>query len=187
MVSVYTLGQSSWPLTTVTQNSFSIGHPMASNPDSCVFAQFQYASSKTATEPDTPLYRQWPWRGFAFCSDLGTVGYLINKPKLGLFGWALALPYYLYALFKQPKGPQRSQEFAYQATANGLLPFLEAKAGVITGGYIAKRFKPLVKPSLSKLTGGLTALLALTSTVGDPLSDWMLKQYKTYLRKGQTG
>ncbi len=186
MVSVYTLGQSSWPLVAATQTSFSIGQPMASNSHSFAFDQFQETSSKPATDTARPVYRQWPWRGFAFCSDLGTVGYLINKPKLGLLGWALAMPYYLYALLKQPKGPQRNQELAYQATANGLLPFLEAKTGVITGGYMAKRLNPLVNPSFSKLTGGLTALLALTPTVGDPFSNWVLKQYKTYLRKGQT-
>jgi hypothetical protein len=155
-------------------------------------------SPLTPAEVESPKYRQWPWRAFAFCSDLGTVGYLANKPRLGLLGWAFALPYYLYALIQAPQGQQRLQEMLYQATANGIFPFAEAKAGVMAAGllyqclivpfvkkYPLSPFNRLTLPA-SKIAGGLTALFALTPKVGDPLSDWLSNTYKDYLKKGQS-
>lgn len=169
---------------------------MASDGHFCTLDQFQY-SAGTPIESKPPAYQQWPWRGFAFCSDLGTVGYLVNKPKLGIVGWALALPYYLYAIFKQPKSEQQRQELLYQATANGIFPFVEAKAGVGIGDllhryvispvikkYPASALSWLTQPR-SKIAGGLMALLALTPTVGDPISDWIFKNYKTHWKEGQ--
>lgn len=193
MVSVYTLGQLSCQLAAKTQHSLSIGYPMASNshPNTCDQVQ-----SVTTGNSEVPAHRQWPWRSFAFCSDLGTVGYLVNKPKLGLLGWVLALPYYLYALFKQPKGEQRKQEFIYQTTANGIFPFTEAKLGVVIGDLIDQHLiTPLIKKyptsafsrltqPMSKIAGGLIALLALTPTMGDPVSHWIMQKYKTHLREG---
>ena len=155
-------------------------------------------SPLTPAEIENPKYRQWPWRAFAFCCDLGTVGYLANKPKLGLLGWALALPYYLYALIQASKGRQRHQEMLYQVTANGIFPFAEAKVGVIAGGLLYQRliapfitkyphlyFSRLTLPA-SKIAGGLTALFTLTPKVGDPLSNWLSNKYKDYLKKGQS-
>ena len=171
---------------------------MASDGHFCTLDQFQY-SAETRTDSKPPTYQQWPLRGFAFCSDLGTVGYLVNKPKIGIVGWALALPYYLYAVFKQPKGEQQRQELLYQATANGIFPFVEAKAGVGMGDLlyrhvispVSQKYPHLALSCLtqprSKIAGGLMALLALTPTVGDPISDWILKNYKLHLKEGQTG
>lgn len=58
-------------------------------------------------------YRQWPLRGLAFTSDLGTVGYLVKQPWLGLIGWMLALPYYVYALWRQPDSKSHKEEVVY--------------------------------------------------------------------------
>jgi hypothetical protein len=186
MVGVYSLGQSSWSL----GRSSSAKYPMAN----CNFNRLQ-DTAEISNNLDTPGYRQWPWRGFAFCSDLGTVGYLANKPKLGILGWILATPYYVLTLFKQPPGKERRQELIYQATANGFFPFVEAKTGVMLGGLLHQHvFIPFINKNSvsalsrltlppSKIAGGLTTLLTLTPTVGDPLSHWIIKQYKTHLKK----
>lgn len=196
MVSVYTLGQLSCPRPGISQSSLSTGFSMSSDGHSCTLDQFQYKTDRR-TDSKAPAYQSWPWRGFAFCSDLGTVGYLVNKPKLGLLGWVLALPYYLFAIFKQPKGEQRKQAIFYQATANGIFPILEAKAGVEIGGllhrhvmnHFIQKYPPfalrwLTQPGL-KIVGGLMALLALTPTLGDPISDSILERYKAQLKQGQ--
>jgi hypothetical protein len=198
MVSVDSLGQLSCPTVNKTQKLFLIEHPMTSNSHSRLPDQF-LGGSVTSSDSQSPAHQQWPWRGFAFCSDLGTLGYLMNKPKLGFVGWTLALPYYLYALFQQPKGEQRNRELIYQATANGIFPFAAAKAGVITGGFIYQRFitqfikkyptsilKRFTQP-ISKIAGGFIALLTLTPMVGDPLSHWMIQKFQTHLKEGRIG
>jgi len=117
---------------------------------------------------------------------------------LGIVGWLLALPYYGYALLTQPNGKKRKEEIMYQATGNGIFPFLEAKAGVKAGGWLydylqnaegAKKYsipilKKLTQP-MAKIGGGLIALLTLTPAVGDPVSQWIVKQFKIYQKKGQ--
>jgi len=197
MVSVYTLGQSNWPVVT-TYYLCTIGNkPVVHTGHSCTTDQFQSQD----TEPHVARipYREWPWRTFAFCSDLGTVGYLTNMPKLGIVGWLLALPYYGAAILTQPNGKKRKEEILYQATGNGIFPFLEAKAGVKAGGWLygylqnAAVAKKCSIPILNKLTqsmakigGSLIALFTLTPAIGDPISQWVVKQYKIYQKKGHT-
>jgi hypothetical protein len=144
---------------------------------------------------ETPRYRQWPYRGFAFASDLGLVGYLLKQPIMGTIGWLIALPYYAYALLQQKNPKDRKEEALFQATANGIFPFIEAKLGVTAGDWIskkppqnAKKYPSSVLPRLPrpvyKGIGGLLALLVLTPTLGDPLSHWLLNKYQAgYGRK----
>lgn len=138
-------------------------------------------------------HRQWPWRILPFCSDLGTVGYLINRPKVGLIGWLLAMPYYLYAVLRQPDSQKRKEEVLYQSTANGLFPLVEAKMGINVGYFLYKRLTSIQhkkicpiddltkRPiALYKLAGGLLALAIMTPMLGDPFSHWIGEQYKKY-------
>lgn len=136
------------------------------------------------------FYRQWPWRLFAFASDLGTVGYLVNKPALGLLGWMIALPYYGVSILRQPNRAERRDELLYQATANGLFPLVEAKAGAVAGEWLFNKTGAWVQKhspisALTRLTspvykalGSLGAMLALTPLLGDPLGHWCLGQYR---------
>jgi hypothetical protein len=124
------------------------------------------------------FFHQWPLRGFAFASDLGTVAKLANVPKLGMAGWAIAAPYYLASILGQKNKQQRENELIYQATANGLFPFLEAKAGVHLGGKLSQTplfqsFFPKIakiKPQYLQLLSGLLFVGLLTPFVGDPFS-----------------
>lgn len=195
MVSVNTLGRPDWQLASPGSISsiFSARHNMGEHD---TFRRFE-----THQEPteflNIPAHRQWPWRGFAFSSDLGTLGCLVNKPQLAGLGWLIALPYYLYSVFSQSKGQKRKEEIMYQATANGLLPFVEAKAGTMAGELLYRKlalrliekaptiiFSRLTRP-MAKTFGGLTALLVLTPTLGDPISHWIIKRYKTSFEEGQ--
>jgi hypothetical protein len=136
---------------------------------------------------DDQPHRQWPWRLFPFASDLGTVGCLLNRPKLGILGWMIATPYYLYAFLKQPDARQRKDETLYQATANGIFPLIEAKIGVKLGEvlyHLASKSSMLsvetVKQSHCKLLGGLLALITLTPTLGDPVSHQICRKYQSH-------
>ncbi len=158
--------------------------------DSTVAQSGELYTSHTASEKQEPAYRQWPWRGFAFCSDLGSIGYLLKNPRLARWGWALALPYYAYALIHQPSRAKRQEELIYQATANGVFPFLAAKGGVQAGQAVHQAVSShwkevLLKHGLSaprfQLVGALLALLLLTPGVGDPLSRWLLTRYQEHL------
>jgi len=131
-----------------------------------------------------------PWRLFAFLSDLGLVGHLVRQPILAKLGLILSMPYYLFALASQPNGKARREELIYQSTANGIFPYVEAKAGVTLGkllykGLVAtlpKKYSlALVKnvlPSMFESVGGFAALLVLTPTVGDRLSRSILEFYR---------
>lgn len=195
MISVDMLGSPVWlsPTFNNINNTFSSRHGMAGSIDS-----YELSRSIQTPTPETceiPKHQQWPWRSFAFFSDLGTEGYLVNKPQLAGIGWLIALSYYIYAIFSQPKGKKRNEEVVYQATANGIMPFAEAKAAVLAGEYIQKKlavpFQKRNKVSLfkwvslpaSKVTGGLMALLALTPGVGDPVSKRIIKVYQSYVKE----
>lgn len=143
-------------------------------------------------EPDReiPLSHRWPFRGLAFASDLGTVSYLVNQPRLGHIGWLLSLPYYAVSILKAPSGNKRHEEILYQATANGLFPYAEAKLGMLAGEQVSHQVQSFLKkhapasqlrklaPSVYKLLGGLGALILLTPRLGDPLSHWLISQYR---------
>ena|GEM_PF-4660547 len=142
--------------------------------------------------------RQWPWRIFAFLSDLGTIGCLLKKRWMGALGWSLALPYYAYALIHQPDSKSRKEEALYQVTANGIFPFMAAKIGITLGDRtyqkigksVAKNyphtfFTELTHP-MYKGIGGLLALLALTPTLNDPLSHKIVQWAKPHFDDGQT-
>lgn len=124
------------------------------------------------------VFHQWPIRGFAFASDLGTVAKLANVPKLGIAGWVIAAPYYLASLLGQDNKQKRQNELIYQATANGLFPFLEAKAAVYLAGKLSQnaafqsRLPQIakIKPQYLQLLAGLLFVGVLTPLVGDPLS-----------------
>jgi hypothetical protein len=124
------------------------------------------------------IYHQWPIRGFAFASDLGTIAKLANIPKLGIAGWIIAAPYYLASILGQDNKQKRQNELIYQVTANGLFPFVEAKAGVHFAGKLSQNplFKSLlpkiatIKPEYLQLFSGLLFVGLLTPLVGDPLS-----------------
>lgn len=150
------------------------------------FANSVISGSVVPEQEARPISRQWPWRALAFLSDLGTLGYLIQQPKLGGWGWLAALPYYYASLFSQPAGPQRNEELIFQATANGLFPLIAAKIGisfvhvlerltVIPPKWLAHSQKTL---PLAKITGGIVAMAVLTMTVGDPITQWILTHYK---------
>ena len=150
--------------------------------------------AQTASQKED--YRQWPWRGLAFASDLGTVGYLVKQHWLGLIGWLLALPYYAYALWRQPDSKNRKEEAVYQATANGFLPFMAAKVGTMIGELAHRKITVFLAEKyptsgLNKLTcpmykviGGLATLLVLTPSVDDPISNWIMSQYKQFVEEG---
>jgi hypothetical protein len=134
---------------------------------------------------ESQTHRQWPWRLLPFASDLGTVGCLLNKPKLGLLGWVIATPYYLYAISKQPDAHRRKDEMLYQVTANGFFPLVEAKIGVNSGEILhqlVSKTKILsahaAKQSHCKLFGGLLGLITLTPLVGDPISNQVCQKYQ---------
>ena len=126
-------------------------------------------------------HHQWPWRFLAFASDLGTVGYLIKQPVLNRVGWLISVPYYAYGLWVQPNSQARKEEMLYQLTANGALPFVEAKIGVKLGTWLYRRL-PRLKVAIplpaAQFVSGLLALAVLTPMVGDPISQWMLNGYK---------
>lgn len=142
------------------------------------------------------LHRKWPWRILPFASDLGTIGYLMNRPKLGLAGWVIATPYYLYAIMRRPNRKKRNEEVLYQSTANGIFPAIEAKLGVIAGGLLHDQLNPnllqkypgsaltRLSNTAYKLVGGILALVALTPSLGDPLSHWLGQQYQTCSAEG---
>jgi hypothetical protein len=151
------------------------------------------SQQKDDDQNDKQPCRQWPWRIFAFLSDLGTIGVLIKKRWMGALGWSLAIPYYAYALIHQPDSKSRKEEALYQVTANGILPFMAAKAGITLGDKVYQQFGTKLANHyphtfLSKLShpmykgiGGLLALLVLTPTVNDPLSHKFIKTVKPYL------
>lgn len=191
MVSANTLAPIAWqcmPTTTVNKGKYSTGYTMIGYQDCFEHAKTDHESSERS---DTPVHRQWPWRGFAFCSDLGTVGYLVNKPQLAALGWLLALPYYAYSIFSQPKGKKRNEEMVYQVTANGMMPFAGAKVGTLAGEALYRNAVTQLRKKypnsqlyrlslpLYKTLGGLIALFALTPTVGDPLSRWIMQRYQS--------
>jgi hypothetical protein len=124
------------------------------------------------------IFHQWPLRGLAFASDLGTVAKLVNLPKIGIAGWVIAVPYYLASIFSKDDRQQRQKELIYQTTANGVFPFLEAKAGVHLAGKLSQNksiqaFLPILlkqKPQYLQLLSGLLFVALLTPLIGDPLS-----------------
>lgn len=154
------------------------------------------SAQDTDDQNDKQPCRQWPWRIFAFLSDLGTIGCLLQKRWMGVLGWSLALPYYAYALIHQPDSKSRKEEALYQVTANGIFPFMAAKVGIILGDKAYQSIgKNWTKSSphtfLSKLThpmvkgiGGLLALLVLTPTVNDPISHKIVKWAKPHFDNG---
>jgi len=154
--------------------------------DPLLLSQPQMNGCDRAASLDTQTQRQWPWRIFPFASDLGTVGCLLKRPKLGLLGWAIAAPYYLVSILKQPNGQQRKNEALYQATANGVFPFLAAKTGAKFGEALYRLLKAhslnavnvLWKQNRLKLLGGLLGLVVLTPTVGDPISRQLCQKYQ---------
>lgn len=186
MVSAMPLSQpSSWQ-STPTVFSPSIKNRLAG---SMPYTALQVSGSQPGVS-ETPRYRQWPYRGFAFASDLGLVGYLIKQPILGSIGWLIALPYYAYALLQHKDTRGKKEEALYQATANGIFPFIEAKLGVMAGDFapskLPKSFKKSPTSILHRLPnpvykgiGGLLALLILTPTLGDPLSHRLVGKYQT--------
>jgi hypothetical protein len=133
---------------------------------------------------------RWPWRLFAFLSDMGLVGHLVRQPKLAKLGLGLSLPYYAYAIASQPDAHAQQEEVLYQATANGLFPYVEAKIGVKAGRMLYRELiatlpkkyaRALIRraaPSMLQSVMGFAALVALTPTVGDPLSRSILKFYR---------
>ena len=142
-------------------------------------------SNAESQQSSASAYHQWPWRALAFASDLGTIGCLIQKPRLGLLGWALAAPYYLAAIFTRPTKAAKQDEFIYQVTANGVFPFLAAKIGVSLSKKIYLKLLshyskfPGVESKYFKVTqalGGLLSLLILTPRVGDPMSAAFVNQ-----------
>lgn len=148
-------------------------------------AQFKGVSvSQGAEQPDLPT-REWPWRGFGFASDLGTLGALMGKPKIGVVGWLIALPYYAYSILSKPKGKARQEEALYQATANGIFPTAALTIGTRTGGalsqltqkYSLNQSRP-IPTNVYKAGMGLLSLAVLTKTLGDPLSQKMLDSFQ---------
>jgi hypothetical protein len=152
----------------------------------------------TVNQPENSRlsHRKWPWRILAFSSDLGTVGYLVKLPQLGLVGWLLALPYYVLAVARQPNVQSQKEELLYQSTANGLFPLIEAKLGILAADNLHKGFAPrltrqgisglnsLASRSVWKMLGSLIALATLTPTLGDRISHWLLKQYRNKVQEG---
>jgi hypothetical protein len=148
--------------------------------------QVEPGTDKLTAEPSDSIYHQWPYRGLAFASDLGTLGYLLQKPRLGMLGWAIALPYYAAALFSRPTAAEKQDEALYQVSANGVFPFLAAKAGTCIGHWLATLVaKQLPLPKTCSLNSriklcealiGLFGLLAFTPRLGDPLSAWLVQQ-----------
>lgn len=139
-------------------------------------------------EPMEKALHQFPYRSFAFASDLGTVAHIVKQPKLAGIGWMIAAPYYLYSILAQPNKEKREQETVYQLTANGIFPLLEAKLGAIAGQQAGlhllsslpeKTFSWLHKarPATWKGLGSLVALVTLTPTLGDPLSKKILNKF----------
>ena len=127
---------------------------------------------------------QWPWRLIAFASDLGSIGYLLKKPALGIIGGLIALPYYAYSIARKKTPTEKKDEFLYQATANGIFPLLEAKLGICLGRFINGFFKQaniktLAKatPNTWKIAGGIISVTALTPTIGDPLARKLLNPF----------
>lgn len=124
-----------------------------------------------------PVHRQWPWRALAFSSDFGILAHMIDKPKWGMFGWLVAVPYYLYGLAIQPNAEARKEEAIYQATANGILPFLHIKLGTVLGSKLGQKLSPRLAWPF-KLLGGVAALAALTPTVGDPIGEHLIETFR---------
>src|SRR6478609_3470023 len=151
-------------------------HQANQNPQSSATYSPNSPSQADDDQNDKQPCRQWPWRIFAFLSDLGTIGVLIKKRWMGTLGWSLALPYYAYALIHQPDSKSRKEEVLYQLTANGILPFMAAKVGITLGDKAYQQFgnklsKRYPHTFINKLThpmvkglGGLLALLVLTPT-----------------------
>lgn len=189
MICVNTLGSPDYPPVLPASATGQIFSASRTIGDQAIFKRFEtpmrlseaVPSSESSESPVIPASRQWPWRGFAFSSDLGTIGYLVKKPQLAGLGWLTALPYYIFSIENRPKGSERKEEALYQATANGILPFAEAKIGTMAGELLHQRFAQtgkLTRP-MSKTLGGLTALLVLTPILGDPISRWLIKRYKS--------
>jgi hypothetical protein len=135
---------------------------------------------QTLMESDKPVedkLHQWPWRGFAFASDLGILAQLLRKPKLAGVGWLIALPYYGYSLVSKPSKEKRIEEAVYQLTANGLCPLIEVKLGIIVGKLVGVKFPKIALP-VWKGAGGLLALAVLTPAVGDPVSSQIVQKYQ---------
>lgn len=138
------------------------------------------AFEQSLMKPDKPVedkLHQWPWRGFAFASDLGILAHLLRKPKLAGVGWLIALPYYGCSLVSKPGKEKKLEEAVYQFTANGLCPLLEVKLGIIVGKLVGVKF-PKIALSVWKGAGGLLALAVLTPTVGDPVSSHIVQKYQ---------
>ncbi len=128
---------------------------------------------------------QWPWRGLAFASDLGTMAHLLKQPKLAGLGWLVSAPYYAVCIGVQPSTNRRKEEAVYQLSANGIFPFLAAKVGATLGDAFGVRFLQKIggtartfSPLLSRGIGGLLGLAVLTPTVGDPLSQTLISTLK---------
>lgn len=145
------------------------------------------ATAGTSGKEEANPYHQWPLRTMAFASDLGTVGHLVNLPKLFWAGWLVAAPYYVCSVASRPDREKKEEELIYQATANGFFPLLSAKLGVslgrlaeghFGGGQHSKTGETRPSP-LWRMGGGLGALAVLTPTLCDPLSRWLLEKWRS--------
>jgi hypothetical protein len=154
-------------------------------PPQNIFQKLQGNPENLPTCESSKLH-QWPWRGFAFASDLGTVGALLKQPGLGVVGWLIALPYYAYALLSEQPGQKRKEEMLYQVTANGFFPLIEAKIGIVLGHLLEQKLKRVFPDKLFtrfrqpvyRLGGGLLAVAALTPLAGDPVSRHLMNRYR---------
>lgn len=139
------------------------------------FACFVLKDKHNEPSPWQQRHRQWPYRGLAFASDLGIVGHFIQQPKLAWGGWLIAMPYYLYSLWIQPSKERRQEELLYQSTANLAFPLAEAKLGTAGGAMLGKKLLNAglkrMPVTMWKFLGGIAALVAMTPTIGDPISE----------------
>lgn len=123
--------------------------------------------------------RQFPYRLLAFTSDLGTIAHLIKRPKLSWLGWSISAPYYAWAVVRQPAGQKRREELLYQATANGLFPYMWATLGTKMAKTALFHFPPIrqripqSRHPFFQFAAVLTAVLCLTPTLGDYFSKFI--------------
>lgn len=136
-----------------------------------------------STSESNPAHH-FPQRLFAFASDLGFLGAFLKLPVFAWIGWLIAMPYYAITIIREPDKQSRKEEALYQATANSVLPLLEAKLGVVAGKKLsdASKHSNSLLPKLSlpayKAMGGLLTLLVLTPTIGDKLSRKIVSYYR---------
>lgn len=170
-LSPFGVSQNTSPFGVFHQHARPIVLPLET--EAITFSHHQCSSINTPNDS----HRQWPWRLFAFASDLGIVANMAHLPRLAWVGWLIALPYFGYGAGKQPNASALKEELFHQSVANLAFPAVFAKLGVLAGKALGRKWLPKVPVAIPSLTVGLATVAALIPLVGDPVTHHLQEKF----------